>query len=306
MDATAFARCSRERPLSTAEHLRALLDARSLEQCRSYRISRAADARLSQLSPTRRRCRPTCDGSELSGARCSSMVSRTILRRLRRSRARRPYCLCSETWASSADCRLAMVGSRNPTPGGRATALDFAAQLAAGRTDDHERPRCWNRCCESRGALSARRRTIAVCGTGLDAVYPRQHAALAARIRERGALVSEFPPRTRRRAARIFRSAIASSAAFRSAHWWSRPRSQRLAHHGDMGAPEQGREVFAIPGSIHNPLARGCHELIRDGAQAGRDAAEVLSELEISLSARDLRAETSGRWRRLRRIGQGV
>ena len=174
--------------------------------------------------------------------------------------------------------QLAIVGSRNPSPSGRENAFGFARYLAncglsitsgmALGIDERAH----------RGALSASALTIAVCGTGLDACYPPQHAALAETIADTGALVSEFYPGTPPRRANF-------------------PRRNRLISGLSMGvlvveaglrsgslitarlATEQGREVFALPGSIHNPLARGCHQLIRNGAKLVEEAGDVLAEL---------------------------
>jgi DNA processing protein len=174
--------------------------------------------------------------------------------------------------------QLAIVGSRSPTASGRETAREFAeffsragititSGLALGiDSASHE------------GALKARGVTIAVCGTGLDRVYPRRNAKLAALIRERGALVSEFPPRTGPFAEHFpQRNRIISGLSFGTLVVEAARASGSLitAQH----ALEQGREVFAIPGSIHSPLSRGCHKLIREGAKLVESAADVLSEV---------------------------
>ena len=134
------------------------------------------------------------------------------------------------------------------------------------------------------GALEAGR-TIAVLGTGPDRVYPAAHRDLARRIAETGALVSELPPQTPARAENFpRRNRIISGLALGTLVTEAAP-GQRLPDHGPL-ALEQGREVFAMPGSIHNPLARGCHALIRDGAKLVEEAADILQELAPLLAGR--------------------
>ena len=125
-------------------------------------------------------------------------------------------------------------------------------------------------------------RSIAVYATGLDRVYPVEHATLAQRIRTRGALVSEFPPRTppRRehfpRRNRLIAGLSLGTLVVEAGRHSGSLITARLAG-------EAGREVFAIPGSIHSPLARGCHQLIKSGAKLVEEAADVLSELNFSV-----------------------
>ena len=179
--------------------------------------------------------------------------------------------------------QVAIVGSRAPTAAGRETAFDLAAQLVAagfaitsGLADGVDGQ-------AHRGALAARGVTIAVCGTGLDRVYPAAHRELAAGIAASGALVSEFPtgtpprsqnfPRRNRLMSGLARGVVVIEAAARSGSLIT----ARLAG-------EQGREVMAVPGSIHNPLARGCHRLIKDGAALVETIDDVLAALGVSLS----------------------
>ena len=174
--------------------------------------------------------------------------------------------------------QLAMVGSRSPTATGRSTASDFAAFFARAGLTITSGLALGIDAASHEGALLANGLTVAVCGCGLDVIYPRQHEPLAARIRERGALVSEFPPRTPPfpghfpRRNRIISGLSYGTLVVEAAHHSG---SLITAQH----ALEQGREVFAIPGSIHNPLARGCHALIGAGAKLVEGAADVLSEL---------------------------
>lgn len=180
--------------------------------------------------------------------------------------------------------QLAMVGSRNPTAGGRETAFEFAAHLArcgltitSGLAEGID-------AASHRGALAAGGMTIAVCGTGLDLVYPEHHAELAATIAASGALVSEFPPRTPpRREYFPQRNRLISGLSLGTLVVEAARQSGSLIT--ARCATEQGREVFAIPGSIHSPLSRGCHRLIRDGAKLVEEADDILSELRIPLAA---------------------
>jgi DNA processing protein len=183
----------------------------------------------------------------------------------------------------NSDClsthQIAIVGTRNPTVAGRETALQFAAHLAnagLGITSglalgiDGE---------AHRGALRQRGCTIGVMGTGPDRIYPARHRELAHGICENGgALVSELPPgatalpehfpRRNRIISGLSLGVLIIEASLRSGSLIT----ARLA-------TEQGREVFAIPGSIHNPMAKGCHRLIRQGAKLVENATDILEEL---------------------------
>ena len=177
-----------------------------------------------------------------------------------------------------ASIQIAMVGSRNPTPSGRRTAHDFARHLAAaGITITSGLAFGIDAACHQ-GALDGDGRTIAVTGTGLDRVYPARHRALAHRIAAEGALVSEYPPGTPPargnfpRRNRIISGLTLGTLVVEAAVQSGSLITARLA-------AEQGREVFAIPGSIHNPLARGCHGLIRQGAKLVETAADIVEEL---------------------------
>ncbi len=177
---------------------------------------------------------------------------------------------------------IAMVGSRSATPQGEKNAEDFAESL------------CNQDLCvvsgmalgidgaAHRGALKANGATIAVVGTGLDIVYPARHRDLAHKIAERGLIISEFPLGTPSKAQNF-------------------PRRNRVISGLSLGclvveanidsgslitarlATEQGREVFAIPGSIHSPVTKGCHQLIKQGAKLVENTQDILEELKNML-----------------------
>lgn len=183
---------------------------------------------------------------------------------------------------------VAIVGSRRPTPDGAEHAHQFAAALSvAGLTVVSGMAEGVDGAAHQ-GALDAaggRGGTIAVVGTGLDRVYPRQHHALARRIATEGLLLSEyalgtaplpanFPQRNRLIAAHALGTLVVE-AALKSGSLIT----ARLAS-------EAGREVFAIPGSIHNPQSRGCHALIRQGAKLVESTQDVLEELRLGPAQR--------------------
>jgi DNA processing protein len=176
--------------------------------------------------------------------------------------------------------QLAMVGSRNPTAIGLRTAHEFAYFFArTGLVITSGLARGIDAASHA-GALAGAGETIAICGTGLDIDYPRGNRPLAARIAAQGALVSEFPPGTGPRRENFpQRNRIISGLAQGVLVVEAARGSGSLIT--ARAAAEQGREVFAIPGSIHSPLSRGCHELIRQGAQLVEDASDVLAELHF-------------------------
>nr|MDP2191112.1 DNA-processing protein DprA [Rhodoferax sp.] len=188
--------------------------------------------------------------------------------------------------ANSLTQSIAVVGSRNPTPQGAANARHFSKALGqAGLTvvsglalgvdgAAHE------------GALdsivpgSKKLATVAVVGTGLDRVYPKSHLELAHRIAQNGLLISEYPlgtpplaanfPKRNRIIAGLAQGTLVIEAALQSGSLIT----ARLS-------AEQGKDVFAIPGSIHSPLARGCHALIKQGAKLVESAQDVLEEMKL-------------------------
>jgi DNA processing protein len=184
--------------------------------------------------------------------------------------------------------QLAIVGSRNPTASGARTARDFAAFLGRAGLTITSGLAVGIDAAAHDGALAGGGRTIAVLGCGLDQVYPPENTGLADRIlAQGGALMSEFPPGTAPlrgnfpRRNRLISGLSLGTLVVEAARQSGSLITARLAG-------TQGREVFAIPGSIHNPLARGCHELLREGAKLVETAADVLSELKIPFTKQDL------------------
>lgn len=174
--------------------------------------------------------------------------------------------------------QLAIVGTRNPTPLGRETAHHFADYLAGAGMVITSGLALGIDAAAHQGALSSDGRTIAVMGTSLDRVYPAKHRDLAHTIAEQGALVSEFPIGTAPAAGNFpQRNRLISGLALGVLVVEAAAQSGSLIT--ARQAVEQGREVFAIPGSIHNPLAKGCHALIRQGAKLVETADDILEEL---------------------------
>jgi len=174
--------------------------------------------------------------------------------------------------------QIAIVGSRNATANGKATAALFAHHLSTSGfivTSGMARgiDAAAHTACLDNGAA-----TIAVCGTGLDRVYPAEHVELAARIAEHGALVSEFAPGTEAHQNHFpRRNRIISGLALGTLVVEAGSRSGALIT--ARFAAEQGREVFAIPGSIHSAQSKGCHLLIKQGAKLVETAADIAEEL---------------------------
>lgn len=186
--------------------------------------------------------------------------------------------------------QMAVVGSRNPTPGGRETATAFSRYLARNGLVITSGLARGIDTAAHRGAIAAAGYTVAVLGTGVDRVYPAENRGLARRVAQTGVVVSEFPLGTPARAAHFpRRNRIISGLAVGTLVVEAASRSGSLIT--ARLAAEQGREVFAIPGSIHNPMARGCHELIRQGAKLVETAAHILEELPPLMDA----AAPSGR-----------
>jgi len=173
---------------------------------------------------------------------------------------------------------LAIVGSRNATQQGEANAEMLARALSAAGLTIVSGLALGIDAAAHRGGLAGPGSTVAVLGTGIDVTYPSRNAALAAEIAQHGLLLSEFPlgaspaaqnfPRRNRLISGLARGCLVVEAALASGSLITA-----------RAAAEQGRDVFAIPGSIHSPLSKGCHALIKSGAKLVESAEDVLTEL---------------------------
>lgn len=173
---------------------------------------------------------------------------------------------------------LAVVGSRNATPGGISTAQAFAQALSDAGLSIVSGLAQGIDAAGHRGGLAGASGSVAVVGNGLDIVYPAANRNLAQELAEKGAMVSEFPigtpplknnfPRRNRLISGLSRGCLVVEATLRSGSLITARFSA-----------EQGREVFALPGSIHSPLSKGCHALIKQGAKLVETAQDVLEEL---------------------------
>jgi DNA processing protein len=186
---------------------------------------------------------------------------------------------------------LAMVGSRNPSPQGLAIAQAFAKDIAscgvhivsglALGIDGAAHRGALEACEAQKGAAGI---TIAVVGTGLDRVYPARHRELAHKMAEHGGIISEFPlgtpplapnfPKRNRIIAALSRATLVVEAAVQSGSLITA-----------RCALDMGKDVLAIPGSIHAPQSRGCHALIKQGAKLVETAQEVLDELDMTVTS---------------------
>lgn len=179
--------------------------------------------------------------------------------------------------------QLAIVGSRNPTRSGYETAYDLAAGAAKLGFTITSGMALGIDSAAHHGALSVQGSTIAVAGTGLDVIYPSKNRGLELQIESTGLMVSEFPLGTRplgrnfplrnRIISGLSRGVIVVEAALKSGSLITAKQ-----------ALEQGRDVFAIPGSIHNPTSRGCHWLLRQGAKLVENIGDILEEFDLRLT----------------------
>jgi DNA processing protein len=185
------------------------------------------------------------------------------------------------------DPQLAIVGSRTPTTPGRRTAAEFAIGLSRAGLTITSGLAVGIDAASHEGALQSGGRTIAVLGSALDQIYPPQHGLLAARIASHGALVSEFP-----RGSPPLRSNFPRRNRLISGLSLGTLVVEATCHSGSLitaqFARQHGRRVFAVPGSIHNPLTRGCHALIRDGAKLVECPQDVFDEIVPSQKQGDI------------------
>ena len=210
------------------------------------------------------------------------------------------YAIGAQRWLETASAlldwqrSLAIVGSRNPTPQGADNAFQFAQHLAGQGWSVVSGMALGIDAAAHEGALAAGSPglpTVAVIGTGVDRVYPRSHKQLAHRLAQQGVVISEFPlgtppiasnfPKRNRIISGLTRGTLVVEAALASGSLITA-----------RTASEQGREVFAIPGSIHSPQARGCHALIRQGAKLVESAKDILEEFsDYTLQAQKTNSE---------------
>jgi DNA processing protein len=174
--------------------------------------------------------------------------------------------------------QIAMVGSRKPTLIGQENSYRFAKYLTQSGIMITSGMAHGIDAAAHRGALSAGK-TIAVLGTGVDQIYPRAHERLAKSIAENGAIVSEFPLGSLPKKAHFpRRNRIISGLCFATLVVEAARRSGSLIT--ARLASEQGRDVFAIPGSIHNPMSRGCHHLIKEGAYLTESVEDIKTHMQ--------------------------
>ena len=289
MEATAVRSVLARAPGLKAQHLPSLISAAQGEiqricEARTLRqVEIPAATRQFLLSPDESALRSDLEWLQTSGAHVILCGEAGYPPLLAQTTGAPPVLFVLGSVEALRSAQLAMVGSRSPTPAGRATAREFAAWFARTGLTVTSGLAVGIDAASHEGALLAGGLTVAVFGTGLDRVYPPENTGLATRIRERGALVSEFPPGTRPlrsnfpRRNRLISGLSLGTLVVEAARESGSLITARFA-------AEQGREVFAIPGSIHSPVSRGCHQLIRDGAKLVEEAADVLSELNISLT----------------------
>jgi DNA processing protein len=271
MDASAVRVVLARAPGLRARHLRALFDSASADLTRCIgvealsRVDLPPKARAWLVRPEPLALDRDLRWIDSSGARLLCSVDEDYPPQLLELNDAPATLFVLGTVCALAARQLAVVGSRAPSPDGRERAYRFAAQIARSGITVTSGLALGIDAAAHEGALAGGGPTVAVCGTGLDSLYPIQHTELAARIRTHGALVSEFPPGTpphkhnfpqRNRLisglslGTLVVEAGRSSGSLVTARW----------------ARRQGRRVFAIPGALSNPTSGGCHKLLQEGA----------------------------------------
>lgn len=235
-------------------------------------------ARLIAQAPDNQAIAPALEWLEQSGNQMVTLADANYPRALLEIPDPPPLLYCKGQLSLLNTISIAVVGSRNASPQGEKNAEDFSQALS------HQ-----GYCIISgmalgidgaahRGALKGTGSTIAVVGTGMDIVYPARHRELAHQIAEHGLLISEFPLGTPSRAQNFpRRNRIISGLAVGCLVVEANLQSGSLIT--ARLAAEQGREVFAIPGSIHSPLSKGCHQLIKQGAKLVDNIQDIVDEL---------------------------
>lgn len=181
--------------------------------------------------------------------------------------------------------QLAIVGSRSPTPSGKVSTVRFAQELCNAGLTITSGMALGIDSSAHRGCLTALGKTIAVMATGIDVVYPRTNRSLHREIAENGLVVTEYPPGTPpKREYFPQRNRIISGLCFGTLVVEAGIRSGSLVTARLAG--EQGREVFAVPGSIHVAVSRGCHQLLKQGAKLVETSHDILEEIGQFFTAR--------------------
>ncbi len=286
MDCLAVRAVLARAPALAAHHLQQLLDAANSDFTRLIEPDTVARADLPPLTrafllqPDRRVLDSDLRWIRTSGAHVIVSTDAAYPRTLLDIRFPPPVLFVLGDIAKLSAPQLAMVGSRSASAHGCRTAFDFAARLVGAGLAVTSGLAAGIDAYSHTGALSAGGPTIAVCGTGLDRVYPRQHTVLAERIRAHGALVSRLPPGTgplkryfpqrNQLISALSRGTLVVEAALHSG-------SLITARY----ALAQGRRVFALPGAPGDPLTAGCHKLIRAGARLVETPRDVLLDLKF-------------------------
>jgi DNA processing protein len=288
MDALSIRAVLARAPGLRATHVCALLAAadgdltRSIEPETLAHVSLPDGARATLSSPDKAALESDLEWIHGSGAKLLAGTDSDYPDQLRRIADAPAVLFVLGDAGSLASQQLAMVGSRGPSRGGYSMAHRFADCFARAGLTITSGLALGIDAASHHGALSGGGQTVAVCGTGLDRVYPIQHTGLAALICKNGALVSQFPPGTAPRGPNFpQRNRLISGLSLGTLVVEAALRSGSLSTAGH--ARKQGRRVFAIPGSVSSPLSSGCHELIKNGATLVQKPADVLLELKIPL-----------------------